>query len=378
MKKVYVLSAFLMGLCLVSSAAFAGNPWFDWFEGYADQAALEVNWPAAGGFISGRLDTAQVLSVTQSMRCEQLPTATRPTRDLEDQAGTLSIWVYDDGEDIKQFDIRINQTDPANYVALGLRDNQAGVQTNYTCNINGTVSDTGIPRSTGWHLFQIQCFGTGVYMKIDGKPWAGNTLGAMTKGNLLTIDTTFGASANRIWVDSAGWSNSTVADRVLSTVSETYILDYGFEKDASNWSGSGTNTIFHATDDGCQSVAGCIDSRNQVDAGAAYAFQGYLPSAVPASGTYKLGFYYMNGPGGWNAVDNLTVAINGQGAVNLGSTDIADWYFSHGETTEVSLSAGANLTITVTGTNQAFDSLTRFDHFYLIYTGADVSEWSQY
>ncbi|HNT34198.1 MAG TPA: hypothetical protein PKH07_04295 [bacterium] len=383
MKKVQFLSMIFLGLCLTASAAFAGTNWHDWFDGYANQAALEANWPAAGGYAAGQLDTARVLSTAQSMRCEQSPTATRPTRSLQDsgaaQNGTLTLWVYDDGADLKQFDVRINQNAPAYYVALGLRDDQTGSQTNYTCNINGTVSSTGIPRSTGWHLFQIQCFAGATTMKIDGKTFAGNSATGM-KGDLVTIDTTFGSSANQVWVDSAGWMYTTAADRNLSAVSETYILDYGFEKDAANWSGVGTNSTFHAKDDGCQSIAGCLDSHNGSGTGLPYAFQGSVTATVAQGGSYKMGFYYMNGPHSFDGINDLSVSVNGQGLVNLGSGNLAtdQWVYSYGETGTFTLGPGSNaLTIAVGGTNQGANSLARWDHFNLILV-TGIEEWSQY
>jgi len=267
----------------------------------------------------------------------------------------------------------IDWSTEVNATGYVLYENDVAVQnstaTTYTARINTTVTETGIARSVGWHLFQIQAFPAGVYMKIDGKTFSGNTYPTMVKGSTLTILTNFGSSTdpNQIWVDSVGWSNSPELDRTLSTQNETVILDYGFEADASHWqmSAGTSNTLTLIDDDGCQSVAGCLDSHNAV--GGAYGFEGLLTAVVPISAYYKLGFYYMNGPHDFDGVDNLTVTLDDTATINLGSGNLATdaWIYSYGETDEMLLDAGDDASIKISGTCQSTNTLTRFDHFVL-------------
>ncbi|HNT36138.1 MAG TPA: hypothetical protein PKH07_14225, partial [bacterium] len=233
--KYSILSLVLCSL-FVCGSAFAGGDWTDWFDDYANQSALEANWTAVSGFASGFLDNSRVLSATQSMKIEK---GRKPTRALNTQ-GRFTIWVYDDGATPKQFDVEVHSKGGTpGFVALGLRDDGTSGNDQYTCNINGTVTKTGIPRTTGWHLFQYQINNAdkgGWKVKLDGKGFPGN-VPSLTDGDKVIINTEFGASGdtNTIWVDSARYNHNANADRLLSAVDETYILDYGFEKDVTNW-----------------------------------------------------------------------------------------------------------------------------------------------
>ena len=89
------------------------------------------------------------------------------------QEGTLSCWFYDGGYGMY---VHLQATkgtsnDPAaiaaSVAAIGVQD-WDGTYYHATGGLNGPEERTTIPRSTGWHHFEIVCSATGVTTKIDG------------------------------------------------------------------------------------------------------------------------------------------------------------------------------------------------------------------
>lgn len=385
---------FVLGLLVLVAGSASAGSWNIRFDNYADQAAMDADkWVAADGMANGVLvDSTSVgtnhflasgsgfpASTPKSMMVQQSPTEMRPSRVTEDDddiptTGIFSCWVYDDGTDILQFDIRLVNT--TNYVGLGLRDDQVGSSTEYTYNLDGTVSNSGIARSTGWHFFQLSAGASGSILKIDG--FYITTYASFTISNKMVVYTNFGnaTDSNQIWVDNANWEHSGDLTDPL-TEEDTIVLDKSFEDGATNWSAlAGTSTVLtHITDDGRGQTLNCLDAYDAGTAG--FGYNAVLSSVVPADGKYKLGFYYMNGPI-YLPVTDLSVSLNGQGTVNLGSTAAGDWIWSYGETaTVLGFTAGDTVTVEVSGTAQG-DSLARFDHFVLIPDLTDVSDWDEY
>jgi len=413
MKKIFGL-CILFSLVLVTGA-FAAGSWFDDFEGYADQAAMDnpadplQKWTGADGKLNGILDLVGQKIKNKSMRCEQYPTETRPTRkigSLIDNTeptpdewtawqGCLSLWVYDDGADIKSFDVQIKNT--THYVGLGLRDNQLGVDTEYTCNKDGVVANTGITRSTGWHVFQINvnnaASGTesatglpyvlGAEMLLDAQRWSGNVLTSMTDATDVTIYTNFGSSTdeNKIWVDSVEWS-------ALGKLGVPHMARMGDIDDfqppngLSDWDVlSGSNTGLTNAPDGGDPANLHLDAFDP-DAGLkGFYYKGSM--VVPKTATYILECPFMNGPSWetWNPWPEMTFSIGGVIDFNVGSASTGpDWGYIDGNLNDgttnwnfrprFSLIEGDPITIEVTGdsyspTINCFCRIYRFELLYI-------------
>lgn len=386
MKKRVFLS--ILGCLLLIAGSASAGVWderFDYFahddSGYADQAALDDgDWVGADGKANGILDdsihylnfsgSGYPATVPKAMMCQKNPTETRPSRTTYDDdenpsAGIFSCWVYDDGVSPKQFDVRL--VNGTNYVGLGL----VGTGSQYTINLDGTVSDSGIDRATGWHFFQFSVGSSGTMIKIDG--YYISTYAGYTVSDKVVVYTNLGGASdlNQVWIDNARWEAPEHLSVPLTT-EDKIVLDKSFEDGGTNWgpiNSSGT-LLTHITDNGRGHTLNCLDANS--GAGGDFGFGTTLTGVVPADGAYKLGFHYINGPNfigeyPFPAVTNLTVSFNGQGAVNLGSTAAGEWVWSYAETGVISAVAGDDVTISVTGgPGTAAGGLLRIDHFTLI------------
>lgn len=384
---------------VLGSGAFAGS-WFDDFESYADQAAFDAHpqWGGADGKAEGRLSAGTGIMGGKSLLCQQTVVETRPRHSLHEgggdpSAGRVDLWVYDDGSDIKSFDVIV--ANGANSIALGLRDTTVGSDTNYT--FNGVA--TSVARSTGWHLLQFAVHGTnGATAQIDRQS-VGSAVAALVAADHLTIDTTLGAGtdANQVWIDSVHWKFGT-ANAVLPARAPVVVLD-DFDGGIANW--NGTPNMFKAyitddyseRDDGAEEdyARSCMDM-NADTAGPRTASATFV-SVVPWDGHYSVGFDYMNNPtwaagysGSW---PNLTVAVTDGGSVNLGSDRSSG--FIYGETSTFHFGAGSGVTITISGDDELTPpasntekEFVRFDSIYLMFDSlqalppARVADWTQY
>lgn len=387
MKSIRLFAALLV--LAVSACSYAGGPWFDDFDYTTD-----ANWAKLDGKTTGTLSTTHALG-TRSYMLATAPAETRPTQNLHDSndavsAGLLNLWVYDDGSDIKQFDVTVlgNSTT----VSLGLRDNTAGSSTNYTYAFGSTVNVTTIARSTGWHLFQFAVGASGTKVQIDKKDWSGNTFAGLTLADKLVIYSNFytmgiaGPDSNTIWIDSVQWIPGAAA-AVLPASARVYTFE-PFENGTSHWSPrAGTNsTISFITDDGADGTKKCMDVHDPD--GNDRGVSGLFTGVVPFAGSYRVGFQYQNGPnwqtfGDFPVWGELTVTVNGTASVNLGSTKVSA--FTYGETAILpGLAANADLGIDITasGSPTVTGSLARFDSMYLVVTSlglpAAVNDWSMF
>jgi len=409
MKKIFWL-CLILSLALLPQA-FAAGSWFDDFEGYADQAAMDspanplYKWSGADGKLNGILDLAGQRIKNKSMRCEQYPTETRPTHKIGRQQdanpwvawqGCLSLWVYDDGADIKSFDIQIKNA--THYVGLGLRDNQVGIDTEYTFNKDGAVANTGIPRSKGWHVFQINVnqvagintetglpYVIGAEMLLDSQRWSGNVLASMTDATDLTIYTNFGSSTdeNKIWIDSMEWSawagepygKIGVPLRVRMGEIDIFQPPNGI----ADWASlAGSNTaLTNPHEDFPGDVNNYVLDAFDPDAGLrGFYYQGSM--TIPRTANYVLECPYMNGPS-WaphNPWPGLTFILNHVKQYNVGSsTTGSDWAYIEGSLnwnyrTRVGLIQGAPIDIEVKGdtyssTLNCFVRINSFELFYI-------------
>lgn len=363
-----------IGLCALAATATAGGAFFDDFDYHADQTALDAAWPAADSKISGRLDTAHAFG-HKSMRVEQTPAETRPRRDLgtadSPDPGLLNLWFYDDGDDIKAFDITITD-DGTNSASVGLRDDQAGSATNYVCTFNDSTVDTAIPRSEGWHLVQIAVNPTsGTVVQIDKKDFAGNSLPALTGAGYVTVYTNFGnpSDANRVWIDTVQWKEG-AEHAVLPADAWVTFIEHFDVLNTANWqplAGTAEVDVHHITDAGSDGSLGCIDV---YDGGGERGFHGLLTGVVPFHGKYRLGFDYENGGaygGGLGPWENLTVTMNGVSSVNCGSEQVSEW--KRVETfPAVELTPGSDVHIEATADPSAGPGFCRLDNISLILT----------
>lgn len=203
------MNRIVLMLLLISSLAvqaFAGS-WVDDFEGGVS------GFGAADEKANGISSTTQARSGTKSMLCQQVPTETRPNRLCAQNSsgtppttGTVTLYVFDDGADIKAFDVRVS--DDVVTAAIGLRDSSIGSSTNYTSTLNGVTAATPVARSIGWHKFQFQVNSAGVDLHIDNAGWAGSSFAGMTQIRRLQIQTNFGSptDANNLWIDDAAFA----------------------------------------------------------------------------------------------------------------------------------------------------------------------------
>jgi hypothetical protein len=369
MKKILFLSV-ILSLFLVSGA-FAAASWFDDFESYADQSALDAVWSAADAKANGILDNANHFIGTQSMRCERYPTEIRATRSFgEESEGMVNIWVYDDGADIKSFDIALKNA--TNYVGLGLRDNQVGVDTEYTCNKDGAVANTGITRFQGWHLFQFNSnaaagtetgsglpFVIGTEMVIDAQRFTGNVYATLTKVTDLIIYTNFGNATdeNKVWVDSVEWS--AIAGWGVPRQARTGNISNEFQPPVglTEWDVlAGSNTELTNAPDGGDPANLHLDAFDPDGGLKGFYYKGSW--IVPRTAYYVFECPFMNGPT-WdehNPWPSLTFKV-GDAEFNEGSTTTGvdwayvaapgdlNWYYR----TKAPLIGGDTINIEVTG-----------------------------
>lgn len=372
-----------LALTLLSGSAQAGS-WFEEFDGFADQTAYDAStdWTGAGGKTKGTLSTEHALANGKSLLCQQAPTESRPTRDTHDGddlavAGRVDAWFYDDGADIKAFDVAV--ANGVNSIAVGLRDAAVGSDTPYTCNINGTVTDTPVMRTMGWHLIQIAVHGTsGASASLDSQTWAGNSLPALVAADTMTIYTNFGNATdeNKVWVDSLFWDP--LDDDAYVPHSARVAIVEDFKAGLGNWTAPANIALHHITDDGAEEEAAgtgqCMDAN--ADSVGPRRAEGLFPAVIPARGSYRVDFAYMNGPdwGGPNrAWPNLNVSFQGHGGsgfVSLGSAPVTG--FTWGQTSAATMLAGSDLTIVVAGDDEATPpgsaaemEFIRIDKFYL-------------
>lgn len=379
LKRFFVAS---FALTLLTGVAYPYS-WFEDFEAYADQAAFDsaARWTAIDGKAKGTLSAEHAITtIGQSLLCQQSPVETRVQCSLRDDSvppvvasGGLSVWFYDDGADIKAFDVVV--ANGANSVAVGLRDNQAGSATAYTYSVNGTVSSTGIDRSVGWHLIQVAVHSVnGTTMRLDTKTWAGNTLAALLKADTLTIHTNFGNAGdeNKIWIDSIRWQTSDDEAYLPHNARVGVIED--FAAGLGNWSGPANVGFYYITDDGAESTGQSMDI-NADHVGPRYA-EATIVGVIPVTGSYVTVFSYQNGPtwsnnqGAW---PNLTVAIEGissTGSINLGNVRNDMWMGA--TSTAANFYAGGSVTLQVSGdpetiepTSQPDVEFVRLDRFYI-------------
>ncbi|MBN1903010.1 hypothetical protein JW926_16930 [Candidatus Sumerlaeota bacterium] len=375
MKKILCIS-FILSLFLVSGA-FAAGSWFDDFENYADQTALEASdWNALDGKADGILDSTNHFIRTQSMRCEQYPVETRPTRkmgnDVGLSTGTLSLWFYDDGADIKSFDIRVSS--PFHYVALGLRDDQVGVDTEYTCNKDGVVINTGVTRSTGWHVFLFNAnvssgtdkdnglpYELGTEMLIDAQRFPGNVLDTMTLLLDLTIYTNLGNATdqNAIWVDSIQWLSVGAVGMPKQTRMGNISLEFQPPVGTTEWQEFyGSATEVTNKPDGIDPTNYFLDAYDELGYFKGFYYKGTM--TVPRTAYYVFECPYQNGPT-WdthNPWPDLTFKVGDtefhEGSTTTGGTGIwayvgapgkLNWYYR----THAPLIGGDTISIEVTG-----------------------------
>lgn len=371
-------------LTLVSGSAMAGA-WFEEFTAYADQAAYDAStdWVAVDGKTKGELSAQfSLVNDNRSLLCQQFPAESRPSRDLHDGddnpvEGRLDLWFYDNGIDVTAFDAVV--ANGANSIGVGLRDATAGSDTPYTCTINGTVTETPVARSTGWHLIQIAVHSVdGAEASLDGKTWAGNTLPALVAADTLTIYTNFGAASdhNTFWFDSIYWDPED-DDAYVPHAARVGIVE-DFKNGLGNWTAPANMGLHHITDDGAEEEAAgtgqCMDAN--ADSVGPRRAEGLFPGVIPARGSFRVDFAYMNGPdwGGPNrAWPNLNVSFQGLGStgfVSLGSDPVTG--FTWGQTSTATLLAGSDLTLVVAGDDEATPpgsaaemEFIRIDKFYL-------------
>jgi hypothetical protein len=369
MKKILLMSL-VMSLCLVSGA-FAAGSWFDDFE----PATLDAGWSGADGKANGVLDTTNHYIRTQSLRCEQYPTETRPTRSFGgDAEGFLSVWVYDDGADIKAFDIRVTNNAGTSYAALGLRDDQVGVDTEYTCNKDGVVTDTGIARSIGWHVFTFNSndaagtdagsglpFVLGTEMLIDAKRFTGNVLATLTNVEDVTIYTNFGSATdeNKVWIDSIEWSALGEWGQPRQVRTGNISLAFQPPANLTEWDVlSGSNTELTNAPDGIDTTNLYLDAFDGDGYLKGFHYKGNM--LVPRTANYTFECPYQNGPT-WdshNPWPDLTFKVGdtefNEGSTTTGGTGIwgfvgapgdLNWYYR----TRVPLIADDTISIEVTG-----------------------------
>lgn len=338
-RTVLIFSALFM--VALAAPGFAGV-WNDDFDGYASQTALEnSDWSTAGGLAHGQLDDTNHFLVSRSMRIEKIPTETRPTRKLNDwddetktsgpSEGAVNLLIYDDGADIKAFDVAVENG--ANYVALGLRDDQVGVATEYTYSFSSpsNFANTGIQRSTGWHMFQFSISSVdGTKVRIDNQSWTGNVSPSLTAADDLTFYTNFGSptDANQVWIDFIVWNYG--AEYVDFQKTPVVEVDFShFNSGTPGWQPiEGTDTeITPITDDGYLPILyqwGCMDLFDQFGGTRGVEFNSTISPGfiAPVDGRYKVQFQHQNGPDwlmAYNPWPMLTVSLNNKGGVNLGS-----------------------------------------------------------
>lgn len=410
-------TAFAFCLLFVCGSAFAGGLWQDNFDQYANQVEFEAggsdgfnadkDWDAFSGsaswtdYVLGKLDDTNHFIGTKSMRCERTPAETRPRHAVYDgdknaTQGYMAIFIYDDGADLKEFEVQLlSDAAGTSYVALGLHDDQVGTSTNYIQNVNGTITDTGIPRKVGWHYLQFSVKGdkSGTNLYIDNKEWGGNFVSTFTQAYYLVINVGFGTADNKIWVDYAKWEPYEILEDDKEFPTNPW-MEYTFEKfttNADRWASlpEAETLVTHITDDGYHAGLvpenlGCVDF---YDFGGLRGVRGTFagsPALVPITGRYQIFGYFMNGPewpptwsfGEW---ENLTVTVNGAttSVTNLGSDEVTGWYNPWAEppytpqyeglfeTDGFWLVEGQSFTVEITGSNDDPNCLVRFDEITL-------------
>lgn len=409
MKKI--LWIFIFFTLVLIPPVFPYGSWFDDFETYADQSAMDnpsnplYKWDSADGKAKGILDTTGYHIKNKSMLCQQYPTETRPTRIIGYQKdsdpwipyqGCLSLWVYDDGADIKSFDIRVENA--THYVGIGLRDDQVGVDTEYTCNKDGVVTNTGIARSKGWHVFQFSInnvagteaasglpYITGAEMMIDAQRWSGNVLTSMTEVTDLTIYTNFGnpTDENKIWIDSVQWLSVYVYPMGVPRAARMGNISNEFQPPTglSEWDVlAGSNTALTNAPDGLDPSNLYLDAFDADGEVKGFYYKGTM--VVPRTAYYVFECPYMNGPT-WdthNPWPDLTFKV-GNTEFKEGSTTTGDdwayvaspgglnWYYR----THAPLVGGDTISIEVTG-----DSLSTLPNCFVRISSCELLYVSDY
>lgn len=147
-----------------------------------------------------------------SMKLQRSPVATETRSRIVEMEGVtsrtvVSFWFYDDGDDIKAFNLLLKTDGDKHRIGISLRDDVVGEDTHYLAEVNGVFTSSGAVRSLGWHKAEFGFTpGEGVEVRIDGKSWIGNVYIEASYPDWFQFQTDVGTGANNVWVDDIGLS----------------------------------------------------------------------------------------------------------------------------------------------------------------------------
>lgn len=119
----------------------------------------------------------------------------------------VSFWFYDDGDDVKAFNLLLKTDGDKHRIGISLRDAVVGEDTQYLAEVNGVFTSTGAIRSLGWHKAEFGFTpGEGVEVRVDGKGWLNNVFIEASYPDWFQFQTNFGTGDNNVWVDDIGLS----------------------------------------------------------------------------------------------------------------------------------------------------------------------------
>lgn len=142
-----------------------------------------------------------------SLRLQRTPTTMETRGRISEMDGitsrtVISLWFYDDGDDIKYFNLMLQTDGESHRIGIGLDDSVVGEDAPYFFSVNGSNVSTGVMRSVGWHKAEFGFIpGTGVEGRVDGNGWVGNTFVHAAYPDWFHFRVDSGTGANNIWVD---------------------------------------------------------------------------------------------------------------------------------------------------------------------------------